>query len=112
MNAVETFARKAATGVEGLDDVMGGGFPRDRLYLIEGSSGSGKTTLALQFLMEGARQGERGLYLTLSETEEERRGGVRVGEPLREFHGVLTGLPQYQGMAGAARGVSHDGPAV
>jgi circadian clock protein KaiC len=61
----------AATGVVGLDDVLRGGLPRNRLYLIEGDPGAGKTTLALQFLMEGARRGEPGLYVTLSETKEE-----------------------------------------
>ena len=63
----------AATGIGGLDDVLAGGFTRDRLYLIEGVPGSGKTTLALQFLLEGVRSGERVLYVTLSETEEELR---------------------------------------
>ena len=61
------------SGIEGLDTVLGGGFTPHRLYLIEGVPGSGKTTLALQFLMEGVRQGERVLYVTLSETEEELR---------------------------------------
>jgi circadian clock protein KaiC len=61
----------AATGVEGLDDILCGGFISNRLYLLEGMPGSGKTTLAFQFLMEGARRGESVLYVTLSETEEE-----------------------------------------
>jgi len=39
------------------------------LYLVEGKPGAGKTTLAMQFLMEGRRQGERCLYVTLSETQ-------------------------------------------
>ena len=43
------------------------------MYLVEGEPGTGKTTLALQFLLEGARQGERGLYVTLSESERELR---------------------------------------
>jgi circadian clock protein KaiC len=63
----------AATGIEGLDDVLCGGLTRDRTYLIEGVPGSGKTTLALQFMIEGARRGEPVLYVTLSETEEELR---------------------------------------
>jgi circadian clock protein KaiC len=63
----------ATTGIEGLDDVLGGGFTPNRLYLLEGVPGSGKTTLALQFLMEGVRRGEQVLYVTLSETEEELR---------------------------------------
>jgi circadian clock protein KaiC len=59
---------RAATGVPGLDDVLGGGLPRDRLYLVQGQPGVGKTTLGLQFLMEGVRSGEPVLYITLSET--------------------------------------------
>jgi circadian clock protein KaiC len=66
-------ASKAKFGVSGLDDVLGGGLARNRLYLIEGAPGSGKTTLALQFLLEGASVGEQGLYITLSETEQELR---------------------------------------
>lgn len=64
---------RAATGVAGLDDILGGGLPVHRLYLIRGSPGVGKTTLALQFLLEGIRAGERVLYITLSETEAEIR---------------------------------------
>lgn len=64
---------KVATGIEGLDDILHGGFPHSRLHLVQGDPGAGKTTLGLQFLMQGARQGEGGLYVTLSETEEELR---------------------------------------
>ncbi len=64
---------RAATGIEGLDDILRGGFTPNRLYLIEGIPGSGKTTLALQFLLDGARKGEPVLYVSLSETEEELR---------------------------------------
>jgi len=59
------------TGVPGLDDILGGGLPKDRLYLVKGSPGVGKTTMALTFLMEGVKRGERTLYITLSETKEE-----------------------------------------
>ena len=61
----------AATGVSGLDDILGGGLTPHRLYLLEGMPGSGKTTLAFQFLLEGVRRGESVLYVTLSETREE-----------------------------------------
>ncbi len=62
---------RCVTGVEGLDDILGGGLPRNRFYLIQGDPGVGKTTLALQFLLQGARENEQGLYITLSETREE-----------------------------------------
>jgi circadian clock protein KaiC len=58
-------------GVEGLDDVLGSGLPRNCFYLIQGDPGSGKTTVALQFLLEGVRRGESVFYVTLSETREE-----------------------------------------
>lgn len=67
---------KAALGVPGLDDITAGGLARGRLFLLEGSPGTGKTTIATQFLIEGAARGERGLYITLSETEEEFREGA------------------------------------
>ena len=60
-----------STGCEGLDGILRGGLPSNRLYLLEGAPGSGKTTLALQFLLEGRRRGETVLYVTLSETSEE-----------------------------------------
>ncbi len=63
----------AATGIAGLDDILAGGFTRNRLFLVEGVPGSGKTTLALQFLLAGAQLGEPVLYVTLSETDEELR---------------------------------------
>ena len=64
---------KARLGVPGLDDILAGGLARGHLYLLEGSPGTGKTTVALQFLVEGAERGEKGLYVTLSETESELR---------------------------------------
>lgn len=81
---------RVSTGTKGLDDILGGGFDADRLYLVEGRPGAGKTTLALQFLLAGVAQGETVLYISLSETERELRlvaqrhgwslGGISVFE--------------------------------
>jgi circadian clock protein KaiC len=68
---------RVSTGIEGLDDVLGGGFPRNHLYLIEGEAGAGKTTVGLHFLLDGTRKGERTLWITMSETERELRSTAR-----------------------------------
>jgi len=62
-----------SSGIPGLDQLLVGGFARNRLYLVEGNPGTGKTTLALRFLLEGAARGESCLYVTLSETIAELR---------------------------------------
>ena len=62
---------RCLSGVEGLDNILAGGFPRGGFYLIQGDPGAGKTTLALQFLLEGLRRGEKVFYITLSETKQE-----------------------------------------
>jgi circadian clock protein KaiC len=76
MAEVGSAGAKAATGINGLDDVLSGGLTVGNVFLLEGEPGTGKTTVALQFLMTGAAAGERGLYITLSETEEELRAGA------------------------------------
>ena len=67
---------RIATGIAGLDEILGGGLPAHRLHLIDGEPGTGKTTLALQFLLAGAAEGERCLYVTLSETADELRASA------------------------------------
>lgn len=64
-------AQQISTGNDGLDAILRGGLPANRLYLLEGQPGAGKTTLMLQFLREAVVQGQRALYVTLSETREE-----------------------------------------
>src|SRR3984885_3484381 len=66
-----TDQNRLTTGVEGLDDILGGGLPKGHLYLVEGDPGTGKTTLALQFLLEGVLQGESVIYVTLLESKME-----------------------------------------
>ena len=68
-NTIEsTEVLRFRSGCPGLDDVLGGGLPSGHVYLLEGEPGSGKTTLALQFVQEGLRNGEKVLYITLSES--------------------------------------------
>ena len=77
MDVEDTSPAKARTGVQGLDTILDGGLTPGHVFLLEGNPGTGKTTIALNFLLEGARHGERGLYITLSETEQELRLGAR-----------------------------------
>ena len=76
MDPVSNRHSKARTGVEGLDDILAGGLSENHVFLLEGNPGTGKTTIALNFLLEGAALGERGLYITLSETDAELRDGA------------------------------------
>jgi circadian clock protein KaiC len=73
VDETESVPQRAVTGIAGLDDILEGGLPVHRLYLVRGNPGVGKTTLSLQFLLAGVRLGERVLYITLSETESEIR---------------------------------------
>lgn len=66
-----TPTKRMLTGVAGLDDILAGGLPENRVYLLQGDPGVGKTTLALQFLLHGVSVGERCLYVTLSESRAE-----------------------------------------
>ena len=68
---------RASSGIAGLDNVLDGGWARNRLHLLEGSPGTGKTTIALHFLIAGAERGETGIYVSLAETEHELREGAR-----------------------------------
>jgi len=77
---------RITSGVKGLDEVLSGGLPRGRTILVVGSPGSGKTTFAMQFLVGGARNGERGLYVTLDEKPE------TVKADLASFNWNLDGL--------------------
>ena len=69
---------KAATGIEGLDQVTGGGLPKGRPTLVCGGAGCGKTLFAMEFLMRGATQfDEPGAFITFEETPEELAANVR-----------------------------------
>jgi circadian clock protein KaiC len=68
---------RSSTGIAGLDDLLGGGFPRNSSTVVQGGTGTGKTLLSLQFLMHGAARGENGVLFTLEETPAQLRAIAR-----------------------------------
>ena len=92
----------ASTGLPGLDEILSGGVPRDRLFLIEGDPGVGKTTLALHFMRAGIAAGERGLYIALAESTDELRA-------VAASHGwTLDGFEVFELQTGTPRGADDD----
>jgi circadian clock protein KaiC len=82
------------SGIEGLDALLDGGFLRRSVTLISGSAGVGKTTFGMQFLVEGAQNGERGLCVTLDEGPEQLLASAdAMGLPLRAM--VKKGLIEF-----------------
>mgnify|MGYP001559742170 CR=1 FL=1 len=59
---------RVKTGIVGLDEMLNGGLPKDIILLLAGSSGSGKTILCLQWLFDGVKNGENGMYITMTES--------------------------------------------
>jgi len=66
-SATPTVVDRCRTGIEGLDNILDGGIPRGNTVLVSGSCGTGKTTLSLEYLVRGAAEGERGLFLSVTE---------------------------------------------
>ncbi len=83
-----------ATGIAGLDDILRGGLPSNRVYLVQGDPGSGKTTLGLQFLLEGVRVGDVPMYISLSETKDE------VNSVARSHGWSLDGIHMFEMQVG------------
>jgi circadian clock protein KaiC len=85
---------RCPSGIEGFDEILAGGLPRNCFYLVQGDPGAGKTTLAMQFLLEGVRRGESVFYITLSETKRElfkvarSHGWSLEGIPLLELSAI------------------------
>jgi circadian clock protein KaiC len=64
--------KRTKTGMEGLDQLLNGGIPKNAVVLISGGAGSGKTLMGLQFLVKGATEyGEKGVFVTFEETRED-----------------------------------------
>jgi len=77
---------RITTGVDGFDDLIEGGFPEGRSFLVSGGTGTGKTIFAIQYLINGALQGEPGVYLTLDERPDLiREDMLRFGWNMRQF---------------------------
>jgi circadian clock protein KaiC len=70
-------SERVRTGIEGLDDLLAGGLPRSSSTIVQGATGTGKTLLSLQFLLEGAAGGEKGIFFTLEETPDQLRSIAR-----------------------------------
>lgn len=58
---------RISSGIEGLDQLIGGGFIKGRSYLISGEPGTGKTLFSLQYILEGIKKGEKGIYVSIDE---------------------------------------------
>src|SRR5215204_2134335 len=98
-----SFLAKARIGIAGLDDILNGGFAKGRLFLLEGLPGTGKSTLALQFLLEGAKTGEKGLYITLSDGAGAARWRRLARVEHRRWHrGIRAGAPGKSARRGPA----------
>ena len=85
--AIRTSLTKARTGIQGLDEVTGGGLPKGRVTLVCGSAGCGKSLFAMEFLVHGAvRYGEPGVCMDFEETEAKLRANVSsLGFDLRDL---------------------------
>lgn len=76
------------TGVEGLDELLGGGIPSGHVVAVLGGFGTGKTTLALQYIKRGLENGERCIFITLEESDDSIRENAKsFGWDLKEYEG-------------------------
>lgn len=88
MNVTEkaSLIERVQTGIPGFDELCEGGIPKNSLVLLTGGTGTGKSTLAMQFLVEGALNGEAGVYISLEEAVEKSFQQMdEFGWPLEEL---------------------------
>ncbi|MEM5835098.1 MAG: ATPase domain-containing protein [Candidatus Aenigmatarchaeota archaeon] len=77
---IENGVERISTGIEGLDEIIEGGYPKNSVILVSGGPGTGKTLFCLQYLYSGAKNGEFGIYLTFEEEPKDLKDAAkRVG---------------------------------
>jgi len=76
MAEVEQPRERCKTGIDSLDNILYGGIPRSNTILLTGSCGTGKTSLALEFLIHGALEGERSMFVSVTEASEKLLANV------------------------------------
>ena len=91
---------RVPTGIEGLDEILQGGLPSGKSYLVSGEPGTGKTTFAAQYIMEGLRRGENGIYISVDEkpahvVEDAESLGWDLHTPLDEGRLILLDVSPY-----------------
>jgi len=63
-----TYSEKLSSGIDGLDNILGGGFLKNTTIMVEGASGTGKTVMGIHYLLEGIKNGQKGLLLATEES--------------------------------------------
>ena len=77
---------KVLSGIEGFDTLLGGGFPKGRSYLVSGEPGTGKTLFTLQFLLQGLRNGEKAIFITIDEKPEHLiADAIEIGWEINQY---------------------------
>ena len=74
---VKTSIKRVSSGIHGLDELMEGGFVKGSTILLTGGTGTGKTTFCAQFILDGLKKGEPGIYITLEEDPEDIREDLK-----------------------------------
>lgn len=90
---IADYSKRMPTGIKGLDEMLGGGLLSSTSTQVEGPTGTGKTLLGVNFLMEGARRGEKSVMFTLEETPDQLRaivGTLGWDLPALEKQGLLS----------------------
>ncbi|RLI99456.1 MAG: ATPase, partial [Candidatus Aenigmatarchaeota archaeon] len=68
---------RVSTGIQNLDKLVGGGYPKGSAILVTGGTGTGKTIFSAQFLWDGLKKGEKGIFISLEENENDIREDVK-----------------------------------